>query len=112
VYQKNTGTNRAELVLKVTDTGVGIPKDKLDTVFNSFTQESIDNKRKFGGLGLGLSIVKKLVDLHGGSVVIESEVGKGTCCTVVLPYEVVYVEPVVAKAKYPKDSFDLMGARI
>ena len=112
VFQKDTGNDRIDLMLKVTDTGVGIPKDKLDTVFNSFTQESIDNKRKFGGLGLGLSIVKKLVDLHGGTVMIESEVDKGTCCTVVLPYEVAFVESKTVTAKYPKDSFDLMGARI
>lgn len=112
VFQKSTGNNTAEFVIKVSDTGVGIPKDKMDSVFNSFIQESIDNKRKFGGLGLGLSIVKKLVDLHGGTVIIESEVNKGTCCTVTLPYEVVFVEPKAEKTKYPKDTFDLMGARI
>jgi len=55
--------NRTQLRLIISDTGIGIAKDKLLTIFDSFTQDNIDNKRKFGGLGLGLYIVKTLVDM-------------------------------------------------
>jgi two-component system, sensor histidine kinase LadS len=106
--QENNGM---QLLLSFTDTGMGIPKEKLDTVFNSFAQESIDNKRKFGGLGLGLSIVKKLVDLHGGTIELNSEVGKGTTCTIGLPYTIIE-EKTETKPPTPKDTFDLGGAKI
>jgi two-component system, sensor histidine kinase LadS len=99
------------LLLTFTDTGMGIPKEKLDTVFNSFSQESIDNKRKFGGLGLGLSIVKKLVDLHKGSIELISDVGKGTRCNISLPYTIVEEKPL-AKPIIQKPTFDLGGAKI
>lgn len=77
-----------ELQLTISDSGVGIPKDKMDSIYEAFTQESINNKRKFGGLGLGLSIVKKLVELYKGSINIESKVAQGTTCTIVLPFVV------------------------
>jgi two-component system, sensor histidine kinase LadS len=108
IKQENNGM---QLLLSFTDTGMGIPKEKLDTVFNSFAQESIDNKRKFGGLGLGLSIVKKLVDLHGGTIELNSEVGKGTTCTIGLPYTIIE-EKTETKPPTPKDTFDLGGAKI
>ena len=82
------GETRGQLTLKVRDSGVGIPKEKLKSIFDSFSQESIDNKRKFGGLGLGLFIVKALVDLHGGKIAIESQHGIGTLCTLTLHYEI------------------------
>ena len=78
-----------KLKIVISDSGVGIPKDKMDTIYEAFTQESINNKRKFGGLGLGLSIVKKLVDLYQGKINIESKVGQGTKCTLELPFTVI-----------------------
>lgn len=78
--------NNIDLQITVQDSGVGIPKDKLDSIYESFSQESINNKRKFGGLGLGLSIVKKLVDLHQGNINIESKIGQGTKCVIQLPF--------------------------
>ena len=70
---------------KVIDTGIGIPEDKLDVIFDDFKQASSSTSIKYGGTGLGLAISKQLVDLMEGLIFVESEVGKGTCFTVELP---------------------------
>lgn len=66
------------LFFSVTDTGVGIPDDKISKIFDSFTQVDGSRTRRFQGVGLGLSIVRRLVNLMDGSLTIESELGKGT----------------------------------
>lgn len=66
------------LDFSISDTGVGIKKDKLNVIFNSFSQVNEDNKYKIQGTGLGLSITKKLVELQGGKIFVESEFGKGS----------------------------------
>jgi PAS domain S-box-containing protein len=68
-----------ELEFTVKDTGIGIPKDKLSTIFEAFTQANNDTARRYGGTGLGLAIVKQLAELQGGSVAVSSEEGKGSC---------------------------------
>ncbi|HSS70532.1 MAG TPA: ATP-binding protein [Casimicrobiaceae bacterium] len=68
-----------ELIYRVVDTGIGIPKEELDNIFTEFRQVDATVTREFGGTGLGLSITKKFVEMHGGRVWVESEVGKG--CT-------------------------------
>lgn len=60
------------------DTGIGIPEDKQEIIFESFSQGSTEINRKYGGTGLGLTIVKKIVDLLGGDINLKSEVGVGT----------------------------------
>ncbi|MDN5216897.1 ATP-binding protein [Fulvivirgaceae bacterium BMA12] len=62
----------------VADTGIGIPKDKLDSIFDRFTQASSDISRKFGGTGLGLAITRKLLELLTSEIHVESEYGKGS----------------------------------
>ena len=69
---------KTKISFEITDTGVGIKPEKLDRIFESFIQEQIDDKRKFGGFGLGLCIVKALTKLYEGNVQIESKVGQGT----------------------------------
>jgi PAS domain S-box-containing protein len=72
----------------VTDTGVGIPADKLNKVFDPFTQADGTFTRRHQGTGLGLSIVKRLVELMGGTVELRSEEGRGTTATVAIAFEV------------------------
>lgn len=67
-----------ELQFSVKDTGIGIPSDKLDKIFETFSQVDSSTTRKYGGTGLGLSIVTKLVSLMNGKVWVESEPGKGS----------------------------------
>lgn len=62
----------------VSDTGIGIPKDKLEHIFDSFSQASSDTTRKYGGTGLGLTITKKLLELQGSHIQVESEIGRGS----------------------------------
>ena len=72
--------------LKVSDTGIGIPPEFLPHLFERFRQYASSTSRQFGGLGLGLTIVKEILQLHGGSVVAQSDgLGKGASFTVVLP---------------------------
>lgn len=72
----------ANLSLSVIDTGIGIPVDKLEDVFGSFTQASAETTRKYGGTGLGLAISKNLVELMEGRISLESQVGQGSVFTV------------------------------
>ncbi|MDX1585116.1 MAG: response regulator [Balneolaceae bacterium] len=86
---KKTGQEGNEVSLQffVADTGVGISQDKQEKIFESFTQERTDTSRIFGGTGLGLTISKKLVNLQGGSIRVESTKGEGSTFFVDLSYE-------------------------
>ncbi len=67
-----------ELLYRVSDTGIGIPREELEGVFTEFRQVAATVTRQFGGTGLGLSITKKFIEMHGGRIWVESEVGKGS----------------------------------
>ena len=73
------------VVLTVTDTGVGIPRERQEDVFHAFTQVDGSVGRVHGGVGLGLAIVKRLVDMQGGRIDVQSEPGRGTTMTVTIP---------------------------
>ena len=77
--------DRCWATCSVQDTGVGIPADKLDDIFEAFTQADISTVRQYGGTGLGLSITKHLLELMGSRIEVESEVGKGTRFFFTLP---------------------------
>ena len=73
------------VAIKVTDTGIGIAPENLERVLRPFEQVESSYSRKHGGSGLGLPYAKRLTELHGGELKIESELGKGTTVTVTLP---------------------------
>lgn len=73
------------LSVSVSDTGIGIAKEKFDSIFNSFEQADGSTQREYGGTGLGLSVSKQLVELHGGTIGVRSEIGKGSTFSFTLP---------------------------
>lgn len=108
---KKEKENKVEIIFTITDTGVGISKEKINSVFDSFSQEGINNKRKYGGLGLGLYIVKHLINLQNGKIKVDSTVGLGTVFTIHLTYDNVIVkkedDTIVSAVEY-----DLKGKSI
>lgn len=79
---------KIDFIIQVEDTGIGIPKDKIDQIFNMFVQAESDTTRKYGGTGLGLTICKRIVDVYGGTINVESEPQKGTIISVTIPLEI------------------------
>ncbi|MGB1206199.1 MAG: PAS domain S-box protein [Chitinophagales bacterium] len=78
IKQFTEDAENATIAFEVIDTGIGIPKEKIATIFDSFSQVSSTTTRRFGGTGLGLSITKKLVEMQGGNISVKSTVGVGT----------------------------------
>jgi PAS domain S-box-containing protein len=81
-------TDRCMLQFSVRDTGIGIPAEKIDEVFDLFSQADSSTTRQYGGTGLGLTISKRLVELMGGRIWLESDVGKGTTVYFTVPFTV------------------------
>ena len=79
-------TDRTLYEIAVSDTGIGIPPEKHALIFQSFRQVDGDIKRKFGGTGLGLAITRQIVEMQGGTIEVDSELGKGSTFRVRLPY--------------------------
>jgi PAS domain S-box-containing protein len=76
-----------EMVLQVEDTGIGISKEDLDMIFEEFTQADTSSTRQHEGTGLGLTITRRLVQMHGGTISVESEAGKGSTFTARFPLQ-------------------------
>ncbi len=106
--------NEINLQFSVEDTGIGIPEDRVETIFESFTQASGSTKRLYGGTGLGLTISKQLTELQGGALQLESEVGKGTTFFVDLTFEKGESTQVETKADISAESEEekLRGIRV
>ena len=82
--QERNEESCVDLVISVEDTGIGIENDKLNTIFESFQQQSAGISKVFGGTGLGLTISKRLVELMAGEISVQSEVGKGSIFQILL----------------------------
>jgi two-component system, sensor histidine kinase and response regulator len=86
---RRLGETTPYIEFAVTDTGVGMTAEQSQKVFDPFTQADVTTTRKYGGTGLGLAIVSRYCDLMGGSVLVNSRPGEGSCFTVRLPMEMV-----------------------
>ncbi|MBT8260912.1 MAG: response regulator [Flavobacteriaceae bacterium] len=91
------------LKLEIKDNGIGITKEKQESMFESFSQGSVQINRKYGGTGLGLSIVKGLVDILKGKIYLKSELGKGTSFFIEIPLEETNEKVQVECNQYLKD---------
>jgi two-component system CheB/CheR fusion protein len=91
--------DKVTIEFTIVDTGIGIPNNRLEYIFNSFEQADKDTSRSYGGTGLGLAIVKQLVELQGGTIIIQSEVDKGSTFGFVLQFEKLTSSTLLATSK-------------
>jgi signal transduction histidine kinase/CheY-like chemotaxis protein/HPt (histidine-containing phosphotransfer) domain-containing protein/CHASE3 domain sensor protein len=109
---ENIGDEKMLLKIQIIDTGIGIDKDKLNSIFDVFEQESNSTSSQFGGSGLGLSITKRLIDLHGGTIALASKKKVGTSVEINLPYTLgKYLELSESKALHLKLE-DIKGLKV
>jgi PAS domain S-box-containing protein len=105
---KNDPGMVSRLHFSVQDTGIGIPSDRLDRIFQSFSQVDASTTRKYGGTGLGLAITQRLVDLMDGGIWVESQVGSGSTFHLIIPFE---VAPPLPDLVLPHDPERIRGLR-
>jgi CheY-like chemotaxis protein len=101
-----------KLIFYVTDTGIGIPADKYNTIFERFAQLNQDKKKLFRGTGLGLSIVKGLIDLLKGEIHVESELEKGTAFYFSIPYKIAQTVHNASVMSEENKEYDFTGKTI
>ncbi len=101
IPQRLQNTNSWMIVFQVVDTGIGIASNNLRLLFQPFVQVDSALNRQYEGTGLGLALVKQIVELHGGQVIAESEVGQGSRFTVALPYEITTSDAIASASISP-----------
>ena len=104
--------NKNTLQLIVSDTGIGIPKDKLKTIFAQYEQVRTKVQKKYKGTGLGLAISKKLVELMNGTIIIKSKINQGTSFVISLPFEKAAMQKSTTTELHQKDTVFLKGKTI
>ena len=119
---ERTATNNVRLRISVTDTGMGIKKDDLDHLFESFKRVDAEKNRKVEGTGLGLSITKQLVEMMGGTITVDSIYKKGSTFTVTVEQQIMDEKPIgqldlmikkkIANRERYKQSFEAPDARV
>jgi two-component system sensor kinase len=95
--------NKDQLSIKVQDTGIGIPDEKIKSVFDSFSQVDSSTTRRYGGTGLGLAICSELAEMMGGTIKLDSELGVGSEFTVLLPIDVPVGLPASTKVDHASE---------
>ncbi|RED97422.1 PAS domain S-box protein [Marinoscillum furvescens] len=99
ISSKERTSNEVLLNIQITDTGIGIPSDKLKSIFENFTQASSSVTRQFGGTGLGLAITKKLINMMGSDICVSSTQGEGSCFEFDLSLQVGEVKTLTEELK-------------
>ena len=116
-FNRPEGKNLIEVILEndaasfriiVKDSGIGIPGDQLDGIFDRFSQVDSSSTRRYEGTGIGLSLTKEIAQLHDGAISVESKVGKGSVFTISIP--LVTLEDTQAADHYPDDSAEIPAA--
>lgn len=109
--QKND--NKVLISISVVDSGIGIPAERIEETFHMFHQLENSDTRRFGGSGLGLSIVKGIVELMEGEISVTSEVGKGSCFKVLLPFEMAPKQEILKQQGVAaKNNFNGAGRKL
>lgn len=108
---RQASSDEEVLRISVSDTGIGIAPDDLDKLFEPFVQVDSSLGRKFSGTGLGLSLVKRFISLHSGSVAVTSEIGVGSCFTVEVPYKSVTSRSCGERDSIEGSELDVAGGR-
>jgi PAS domain S-box-containing protein len=109
VYSQLLGEDRHRIHFAVRDTGIGIPADRMDRLFQSFSQVDTSTTRKYGGTGLGLTISKQLIELMGGEIWVESAFGEGSTFHFTLPFQ---TQGETGQPDTQAGQIDLSGKRI
>jgi signal transduction histidine kinase/HPt (histidine-containing phosphotransfer) domain-containing protein len=86
-FEENKQAEGVELVIRISDTGIGISPEKINLIFEDYTQGDVNITQKYGGTGLGLSIVKSILSLYGGTIQVESRLDKGSTFVCRIPQE-------------------------
>ena len=97
--------------LEVEDNGIGIPRDQLARIFDRFTQVEGSATRRYEGSGIGLALVKEIVMLHGGTIAVESDLGRGSIFTITLPRGNVTEDQMLAVQDEEDDNFSSQTIR-
>jgi two-component system, sensor histidine kinase and response regulator len=98
VRARHVSDKTVDVVIGICDTGIGMTKEAVSRLFQSFTQADTSTTRKYGGTGLGLAITKRLIDAMNGQIAVSSEPGKGSTFTVTLPMQIGVSKPGIKRA--------------
>lgn len=95
ILNRSIKNDVSHLHIEVSDTGIGIPEDKHEAIFNKFTQADVSTARKYGGTGLGLAITKQLIEIMGGKISLKSKIGHGATFYIDLPLPISSSQSIV-----------------
>ena len=112
VKELSRTSGHSKIEFTVSDTGIGIKKDRFSAIFDSFTQAAADTTRHYGGTGMGLAICKKLIELQGGTITLESEPDKGSSFRFILTFGITENGSQTRAVETPEDYSGLEGKKI